>query len=236
MTDIPPPSTHALITPWTATLRIQRSKTWHRTCTPLGQTFSLGEAVSKSQNFRVVFAVALLVLFAGCKSMRPKPGKPGVEKTEIKPPKPAQFDLVNRDAPPREASQSKLEREADRIASDRLQNNGLVFPSTLGTGVLNDGLVDQGFVLRPGTSGLVTGAGGFDSFSQPNIDGSEPAPLPQSALGQGIQQIGLGLGTALVPNQVSQSPCGPGGCPGSRGSGPLAPAATHGAGGALSVR
>lgn len=183
----------------------------------------------KSRNARVFFAVGMLVLFSGCKSMQPRPGRPGVSETKVTPPKPN--DVVRKANPNlREGFQSAIDRSRDANANQNIFDDR--FADQLGGGQQLDNLdeanqfaIDNGANVNGFNN---TGLNGVSNIVGTAVDGSGnlAAPVFSGIFDVGSNNAALGgvANPALIQG-VQQPVCANGSCSSARR--PAGGQATH---------
>jgi len=170
----------------------------------------------KSRNTGVLFAVVLTVFVSGCKSMQPRPGRPGVSETKVTPPKPNE---VVRKANPnlREGFQSAIDRSRDANANQNIFDDR--FADQLGGGQQLDNLdeanqfaIDNGANVNGfnnnglnGVSNLVgTSVDGSGNLAAPVFSGIFDVSNNNAALG--------GFANQALSQGVQQPACANGSC------------------------
>ncbi len=183
----------------------------------------------KSRNAGILCAVVLTVFASGCKSMQPRPGRPGVSETKVTPPKPNE---VVRKVNPNltEGLQSGIDRRRDGVNNidGTIFNNG--FGDQLAGGQQLDNLQEaQQFALDNGANvnGINnTGLNGVSNLVGTAVDanGNIAAPIFTGIFDGNGNNAALGVANQALSQGV-QSGCANGSCPTARR--PAGGQATH---------
>jgi hypothetical protein len=181
----------------------------------------------KSRNAGILCAVVLTVFVSGCKSMQPRPGRPGVSETKVTPPKPN--EVVRKVNPNvREGLQSGIDRSRDANANQNLFDDR--FQDQLGGGQQLDNLDEANqFAFDNGANvnGINnTGLNGVSNLVGTAVDanGNVAAPVFTGIFDGNNNNAALGVANQALSQGV-QPGCANGSCPSARR--PAGGQATH---------